>query len=274
MKQNNRTEFIVKRKETNFTIVDNDFIKRKDLSWKAKGILLYVLHLPSDWNISLNELQKNATDGETSFRSGWKELEELGYVERFPVRDKDTKRITHWQTVIREVAKSEVEKPHLGNQDMGNQDMGNHELLSTKELSTKELSTKRDKESVELKGVQETTPVKEESKEQIPYKEIIEYLNKEADRNFNFKAKGNRDLIRARWNEGYELKDFKKAIDNKVIHANDPEHLFKGEFLRPTTLFGQQNFDRYVNEVTSKQYEKSKKQTKHDFGVPDFMNDF
>ena len=85
--------------------------------------------------------------------------------------------------------------------------------------------------------------------EQVPYKQIIDYLNEKADRSFNSNAKGNQDLIRARWNEGYTLEDFKQAIDNKVAHAKDPKHFFLEQYLTPNTLFRPSNFDKYVNEV-------------------------
>ena len=76
----NKTEFIRVEKTDNFSVIHNGFLRRKDLSWKAKGILTYILHLPSDWNINLNEIIRHATDGEKSFRSGWKELKDAGYV--------------------------------------------------------------------------------------------------------------------------------------------------------------------------------------------------
>lgn len=90
----------------------------------------------------------------------------------------------------------------------------------------------------------------------VPYKEIISYLNEQADRNFNHKASGNKDLIRARWNEGYDLDDFKQAIDNKVAHADDPNHFFTEEYLRPSTLFRKSNFDEYVNAVVKSRRQK------------------
>ncbi len=86
--------------------------------------------------------------------------------------------------------------------------------------------------------------------EQIPYKEIIEYLNKRTGRGYLHTANKNRDLIKARWNEGFEFDDFKKVIDNKVADANNPEHLFKEQYLRPATLFSNK-FDDYLNQPTS-----------------------
>lgn len=134
----------------------------------------------------------------------------------------------------------------------------NKQLLQSNADETKsntELEKEKEKE-LEVRGKKKEvnkdhSPAKAE---QIPYKVIIDYLNKRADRNFNHKASSNQDLIKARWNEGYTLDDFKQAIDNKVAHANDPNHFFTEEYLRPSTLFRKSNFDEYVNAVV-----KSKK---------------
>ena len=89
--------------------------------------------------------------------------------------------------------------------------------------------------------------------EQIPYKEIIEYLNEKTDKNISYKSKGNRNLISARWNEDYTLEDFKKVIDNKVADWLGTGVTFtngnKAEtYLHPSTLFRQSNFDKYLNQ--------------------------
>ena len=44
----NSTTFVRVKKNKNYTTVHNGFIKRKDLSWKAKGIMTYLLSLPDD----------------------------------------------------------------------------------------------------------------------------------------------------------------------------------------------------------------------------------
>ena len=99
-KATDSTTFIRVVKNTNFSVINNEFLRRNDLSWKAKGILAYILTLPDNWIIRLNEVMRHATEGEKAFRSGWKELTELGYVERKPIRSGN--RISSWETIIRE----------------------------------------------------------------------------------------------------------------------------------------------------------------------------
>lgn len=236
----NKTTFIkVSRKEKDFTIVDNGYIRRNDLSWKAKGMMTYILHLPQDWNVSLTEVMRHATDGEASFRSGWKELEEKGYVERYPVKDEHTKRVKFWQTIVHEVPqKPHGENPHVEKPDVAKPNVENQELLSTKELSTNKLRTNNTKDIVEQSS-------QSDKSDDLPYEEIIDYLNEKAERKFRHTTNKTKSLIKARANEGFELDDFKQVIDIKVAEwGNDSE---MNKFLRPETLFGTK-FEGYLNQ--------------------------
>ena len=86
-------------KERNYTVVDNGFINDPNLSWKAKGIMLYFLSLPEDWKIHLDEIKNHATDGISSLKAGVKELTEQGYTKRQPVRDENGA-FVEWETLI------------------------------------------------------------------------------------------------------------------------------------------------------------------------------
>lgn len=138
----NNTTFVRVEKNRNYTTIHNEFLKRKDISWKAKGIMTYLLSLPDDWVVNLDEIKRNATDGESSFRSGWKELVSAGYVNRQPVRDEKTKKINYWETVIKESV-SESKSHNVENHNVGIHKVDNRELLSTKELSTDISSTNK-----------------------------------------------------------------------------------------------------------------------------------
>lgn len=87
----------------------------------------------------------------------------------------------------------------------------------------------------------------------IPYSEIIDYLNEKANRNFRT-VEANKKLIKARWNDGYKLEDFKTAIDNMVANWSGKE--FNGipaeTYLQPKTLFSNK-FDSYLNQIPIKQ---------------------
>ncbi|EJD8529897.1 replication protein, partial [Staphylococcus pseudintermedius] len=50
--------FRVYKESGNFVTVHKDFIHDSNISWKAKGILLYLLSRPDDWQIYETELEQ------------------------------------------------------------------------------------------------------------------------------------------------------------------------------------------------------------------------
>lgn len=151
----NRTKVHRVSKSSNFSVIHNEVLRRKDLSWKAKGIMAYVLSLPDDWVIYLEELERNSTDGKASFRSGWNELKERGYVERKPIRDKG--KIIAWQTIINENvgikgADLLTDYQQVDNLQVDNLQVDNRKLLSTYNTNyLNKLNTEEDANSTEDK---------------------------------------------------------------------------------------------------------------------------
>src|SRR5690625_2437027 len=84
-------------------------------------------------------------------------------------------------------------------------------------------------------------------KELIPYVEIITYLNDVASKNYRTSTQKTKTLIKARWNEGFRLEDFKKVIDTKNNEWKNDKSMSK--FIRPDTLFGTK-FEGYLNQET------------------------
>lgn len=69
-------------KQSNFTQLDNGLLDDSRLSFKAVGLLCYMLRLPDDWDFTLEGLAKKHRDGLASVRSAMAELETAGYVTR------------------------------------------------------------------------------------------------------------------------------------------------------------------------------------------------
>ena len=82
--------------------------------------------------------------------------------------------------------------------------------------------------------------------EVIPYSEIVTYLNLENSSKYKSTSAKTRDCIKARWNEGFRIDDFKVVIDKKVASWTNTD---MDKFLRPETLFGTK-FEGYLNEKT------------------------
>ncbi|KAB7680943.1 DnaD domain protein [Bacillus sp. AS_5] len=135
------------KKDSNYSVINNTGLKDERLSWKAKGILAYALTLPDDWTFHISELARHAKDGEDSLRTGFKELKELGYVKRYPVRDGNTKKITRWDTEIYETPQRNM--PQMENQDVVKPYEENQKLLNTNRLNTNKRNNNEDMDKLE-----------------------------------------------------------------------------------------------------------------------------
>ena len=112
----------VKKESGNFVTIHKGFIQDSNLSWKAKGLLLYLLSRPDDWQIYETELIKHTSDGLSSLKSGIKELEKTGYIERKRKRD-DKGRLKEYEYEVFEqpyhMRNSYVGKTNVGNSNVG-----------------------------------------------------------------------------------------------------------------------------------------------------------
>ncbi|MFT9003764.1 MAG: conserved phage C-terminal domain-containing protein [Liquorilactobacillus hordei] len=87
------------------------------------------------------------------------------------------------------------------------------------------------------------SPAKAEPR--LPYQEIVDYLNEKAGTSYRAATKKTQALIKARFNEKFNLDDFRRVIDNKVAEWKNDTAMNK--FLRPETLFGTK-FEGYLNQ--------------------------
>lgn len=71
-----------------FTIIDNRPLENKQLSWKAKGLLTYLMSKPPNWEVKLWQLKEASKDGRDSTDAGLKELIEHGYIKRTRLTNK------------------------------------------------------------------------------------------------------------------------------------------------------------------------------------------
>lgn len=95
-------------KRSNYTVVDNTFIRDMNLSMKAKGLMLLMLSLPPEWDYSVAGLSAICKEGMTAIRGALKELEECGYLRR-------ERRNSEKGYFVYEYILSEIPQPHNGN---------------------------------------------------------------------------------------------------------------------------------------------------------------
>lgn len=70
----------------NFTTVRNEYLQDVNLSWKAKGLITYIMSLPPDWQLNLSDLKNRSKDGRDATAAGLRELITNGYCQRCKVR--------------------------------------------------------------------------------------------------------------------------------------------------------------------------------------------
>ena len=78
-------------KKQNFVVMDKTGLEDPNLSFKAKGLLAYLLSKPDNWYCHSKHLAKVGQDGISAVKSGLKELREQGYLEKRKIRDKKGK---------------------------------------------------------------------------------------------------------------------------------------------------------------------------------------
>ena len=95
-----RPVIIRNRRPERYAIIPNDAVQNHALSFKARGILAYLLSQPDHWTISSQALAAMAAqDGRESIRTGLAELETAGYLVRRRVQDPTTGR-WGWHQVL------------------------------------------------------------------------------------------------------------------------------------------------------------------------------
>lgn len=102
-------------------------------------------------------------------------------------------------------------------------------LTGNQQATNKQLTTNKNVKNVRMKEI-----------DIIPFSKIVNYLNEKTGKNFRDTTRKTRDLIRARWNEGFREDDFYKVID--VCCSKWKGQTFangaKGDdYLQPSTLF-------------------------------------
>ena len=85
------------RKEK-FTVVSNAALEDTRLSFRAKGMLVFILSKPDKWQVSERHLAEQGPDGRSAVASALTELERAGYLRR--TRTRQTDGTFAWQSTI------------------------------------------------------------------------------------------------------------------------------------------------------------------------------
>lgn len=147
-------------KQKNYTVMSNYHLQDRTLSFKAKGLLSFMLSLPDDWDYSLKGLVAVSKENLKAIRTILNELKDHGYLEINQTRG--DKGYYKYEYVIREIP-LEIEKER-NNPDTqkGNTVEGDTEKehqINTKEKNTKEQIVKGVKSNLPFLDLEELNPL-------------------------------------------------------------------------------------------------------------------
>lgn len=226
---------IKKQYQKGFTTVDNVVLNDTNLSWKAKGLFVYLWSQSDEWDFYESEVVKHSTDKIASLKSGLKELEQQGYLKRQRKRD-DKGHLKENEWIL-------SDNPMLENPMLDNLTLENHTLTNTNNNNIN--NNKDESNSKENKDKNNSN---KKNKYNLNYTEFIEWFNEETGRKFESDKsgtiKGFKKNIEARFKEGYTKQDLYLVTKDKAKEWKDDKK--QKQYLRPSTLFGSEHFDEYL----------------------------
>ena len=155
----------VRKRPNNFVMLDKTFLEDDRLSFKAKGILAYLLSKPDNWKVIVGNLVKYSKDGKSAVYAGLKELKECGYYVKTPIRSEDGRRISRWESTVYEMPDSllsdfqEIENQYLENRERNNNYYNNKLNINNNHVSLSVREEDKTDETDEKNSVENTLEV-------------------------------------------------------------------------------------------------------------------
>jgi hypothetical protein len=145
------------KKNGNFTVVPNEILRKVELSWKAKGLMAYLLGMSDDWIVYKKDLCTRSTDGYDSTIKAFNELVVAGYIEVNKIKG-EKGRFTGYEYIIHDTPPSpardfpepdspEPVSPEPENPDLINNSLGiipNEEIVIDKSIPSGGVKTPPD----------------------------------------------------------------------------------------------------------------------------------
>jgi len=155
-----------------YTVIDRQAVQDQRLSFRARGILAYLLSKPDGWVVSMKDIQNNGLEGRDAIRKCMKELKENGYAALENIRGEDGK-ITGRAYIITDRPKDgfsvgRTERRKTSRTE--NQSVGFPGELKSKEVDIKEVDNK-----------EYSLPIKEKPENLTELKRFINQKNLSGD---------------------------------------------------------------------------------------------
>jgi predicted transcriptional regulator len=173
---------IVKSKLTEkYTSISNDILRFYKLSMEERGMISYLLSLPSDWVLYRENLYNSMNDGKTTIDRVFRQLQKKGFIVSIRVHEQATGKFIGWNHVVYAEPVIPIEKySEIGNNRdrenpiSVNTDLGKSSPIQKKDINTKEIFNT--KEKIKTKEQEDLVFISDEWKglwqEWIEYKDI------------------------------------------------------------------------------------------------------
>jgi len=123
---------VEKNKDNPFVMIDRRPIENPVLSWKAKGLLAYLLSRPDNWVVRFRDLINRAPDGAHTVRAAMKELKAVGHVKIETVREGG--RVKQWIYTVHESPDGDFQQ--VEKQQVENRALNDNKINKNKERDT------------------------------------------------------------------------------------------------------------------------------------------
>lgn len=248
-------------KTKNYTVMSNYHLRDKDLSFKAKGLLSFMLSLPDDWDYSLNGLVSVSKESKKAIRNILNELKDAGYVVMEQTRgDKGYYKYNYiiYEAPIDKIKEKDNPYTQKGDADKGDTEKDtqiNTNLTSTEEQDkldktlnpiTKELVKKEFIEITDLEIFRYDDLFKE-LLQKYEYRDICQftsYILKKWDENKGYDEYG--EKIEDKFSY------FKNSILNNIEKLKNPKYEWDEElgWFKDNDVIQNECYDDYDYEIT------------------------
>ena len=147
-------------KQKNYTVMSNYHLQDRNLSYKAKGLLSFMLSLPEDWDYSMKGLVAVSKENIKAIRSILNELKEHGYLKIKQIRGE--KGYYKYEYIIREIPLEVLQEKNNPDTQKGYTDTGDTEKehqINTNKQNTKEQIVKDVKSNLPFVDLDELNPL-------------------------------------------------------------------------------------------------------------------
>lgn len=124
----------IKKRENPYVQIDKAAIEDNRLSWKARGILAYLLSKPDNWSVHVFDIVNHGPDGRDAITAAMRELEKYGYAKLVTTRNE------RGQIATKEWAISET-PAYYGFSEIGSPVVGKHLSRKTRPINNNDIDT-------------------------------------------------------------------------------------------------------------------------------------